>query len=129
MLWSFLFCLCGAVDDSATESEGDGNAREVTVATVAPPATRAPKIEKEPRAKGVLKRRSVNHESHVKNEATPPPDHHPVVEVQQPKGELLLLNDLVFIVMRLMFSICSRKLLLAVGLSFKNCFGGGVCSW
>jgi hypothetical protein len=88
--WLILF-LCGAVDDSATESEGDGNAREVTVATVAPPAARAPK--KEPRAKGVLKRKSVNHESQVKNEVTPPPDHHAVVEVQQPKGEMSLLND------------------------------------
>ena len=75
--------LCGPVDDSATESEGDGNAREVTVAAAAPPA-KAPK--KEPRAKGVLKRKSVNHEGPVKNEFTPPPDHHPVVEVQQPKG-------------------------------------------
>lgn len=72
------------MDDSATESEGDGNAREVTVATVAPPV-RAPK--KEPRAKGVLKRKSVIPEGQVKNEVTPPPDHHPVVEVQQPKGE------------------------------------------
>jgi hypothetical protein len=76
----------GAGDDSATESEGDGNAREVTVATAAPaaPVARAPK--KEPRAKGVLKRKSVNQEGQVKHEFTPPPDHHPVVEVQQPKG-------------------------------------------
>lgn len=76
---------CGAVDDSATESEGDGNAREVTVATAAPPAT-VPK--KEARAKGVLKLKSINHEGLVKNEFTPPPEHHPVVEVQQPKGEV-----------------------------------------
>ncbi|XP_024367770.1 uncharacterized protein [Physcomitrium patens] len=71
------------VDDSATESEVDGNAREVTVATVAPPA-RAP--NQEHRAKGLLKRKFVNNEGPAKNEFTPPPEHHPVMEVQQPKA-------------------------------------------
>lgn len=83
--------MCGTVDDSATESEVDGNAREVTVATVAPPA-RAP--NQEHRAKGLLKRKFVNNEGPAKNEFTPPPEHHPVVEVQQPKGEVLQIKTI-----------------------------------
>lgn len=94
------YCLmCWTVDDSATESEGDGNDGG-SMLTVAPPTRTAKREPREPRAKGVLKRKLVASEGQsrkVMRTSSPPPDHLPpvvVVEVQQPKGAVISIQEM-----------------------------------
>lgn len=91
--------MCWTVDDSATESEGDGNDGG-SMLTVAPPTRTAKREPREPRAKGVLKRKLVASEGQsrkVMRTSSPPPDHLPpvvVVEVQQPKGAVISIQEM-----------------------------------